>query len=71
MNVPESKTLPGQNKPSPHVIIGDEAFALKLYVLKHFPYKQGKTDILKENLQKNGAYSSDQSKRKLRPAFLL
>nr|CAI5818925.1 unnamed protein product [Callosobruchus analis]CAI5863892.1 unnamed protein product [Callosobruchus analis] len=49
MNVPEPKTLSGQNEPSPHVIIGDEAFALKPYLLKPFPYKQSKTDVLKEN----------------------
>lgn len=49
MNVLEPKTLPEQNEPSPHVIIGDAAFALKPYLLRPFPYKQSKTDILKEN----------------------
>lgn len=49
MNVPPPKNLPGQNEPSPHVVIGDEAFALKPYLLRPFPYKQSKTDVLKEN----------------------
>nr|CAI5859383.1 unnamed protein product [Callosobruchus analis] len=30
----------GKNEPSPAVIIGDEAFALKPYLLRAFPYKQ-------------------------------
>lgn len=50
MNVPEPQNLPGQNEPSPHVIIiGDEAFALKPYLLRPFPYKQSKTDAFKGN----------------------
>lgn len=48
MNVPEPKNLPGQNEPSPHVIIGDEAFALKPYLLRPFPYRQSRSDISKE-----------------------
>ncbi|KAB0804582.1 hypothetical protein PPYR_01552 [Photinus pyralis] len=49
MGVPEPKNLPGQNELSPHVLIGDEAFALKPYLLRPFPYSQSRTDIFKEN----------------------
>lgn len=48
MNVPEPKNLRG-SEPSPHVIIGDEPFALKPYLLRPFPYKQSKSDVCKEN----------------------
>lgn len=47
MNVPAPKPLPGQNEPTPHVIIGDEAFGLKPYVMRPFPYRQSKTDVRK------------------------
>ncbi|XP_050497834.1 uncharacterized protein LOC126878998 [Diabrotica virgifera virgifera] len=49
MGVPEPKNLPGQNELSHHVLIGDEAFALKPYLLRPFPYSQRRTDIFKEN----------------------
>lgn len=47
MNVPAPKALPGQNEPTPHVIIGDEAFGLKPYLMRPFPYRQSKTDVRK------------------------
>lgn len=49
MNVPESKNLPGTNINVPHVLIGDEAFGLKPYLMRPFPYRQSRTDIRKEN----------------------
>ncbi|XP_050502605.1 uncharacterized protein LOC126881914 [Diabrotica virgifera virgifera] len=49
MNVPEDKNLPGQVEPCPHVLIGDEAFALKSFLMRPFPYKQSRSDRRKEN----------------------
>ncbi|KAJ8911443.1 hypothetical protein NQ315_008329 [Exocentrus adspersus] len=48
MNVPKPKNLPNHDEPCPHVLIGDEAFSLKTYLMRPFPYKQSKTDISKE-----------------------
>lgn len=48
MNVTGPKNLPRQNEPCGHVLIGDEAFALKPYLMRPFPYRQSRTDILKE-----------------------
>lgn len=44
MNVPKPCNLPGKNMPSPHVFIGDEAFALKPFLMRPFPYRQSKQD---------------------------
>ncbi|KAF2889423.1 hypothetical protein ILUMI_16750 [Ignelater luminosus] len=49
MNVPRPKNLPGQNEPYPHVLIGDEAFALKPYFKRLFPYRQSRRDVQKKN----------------------
>ena len=49
MNVPEPTHLPGQNEPCPHVLIGDEAFALNSYLMRPFPYAQSRLDIRKDN----------------------
>lgn len=49
MNVPASKNLPGKNEPCPHVVIGDEAFGLKPYLMRPFAYRQSRNDPLKEN----------------------
>nr|CAH7719380.1 unnamed protein product [Callosobruchus chinensis] len=40
MNMPNGKSLPGQNDTCPHVLIGDEGFALKPYLMRPFPYRQ-------------------------------
>ncbi|CAH1986898.1 unnamed protein product [Acanthoscelides obtectus] len=48
VSVPASKFLPGQNEICSYVLIGDEAFALKPYLMRPFPYKQTLTDVRKE-----------------------
>lgn len=49
MNVPGDKSLPGKNQPLPHVLIGDEAFALRPWLMRPFPYRQSRSDVRKEN----------------------
>ncbi|XP_017482455.1 PREDICTED: uncharacterized protein LOC108371411 isoform X2 [Rhagoletis zephyria] len=48
MNVPLPKNLPNQSQPCQCVLIGDEAFGLKPYLMRPFPYKQSKHDLRKE-----------------------
>ncbi|CAH2013722.1 unnamed protein product [Acanthoscelides obtectus] len=48
MSVPAPRFLPGQNEICSYVLIGDEAFALKPYLMRPFPYKQTLTDVRKE-----------------------
>ncbi|XP_063925016.1 uncharacterized protein LOC135138913 isoform X2 [Zophobas morio] len=48
MNFPQDKNLPGQTEPCPHVFIGDEAFALRPYLMRPFPYRQSRSNIRKE-----------------------
>ncbi|CAH1969130.1 unnamed protein product [Acanthoscelides obtectus] len=48
MSVPAPRFLPGQNEICSYVSIGDEAFALKPYLMRPFPYKQTLTDVRKE-----------------------
>jgi len=38
--IPEPKALPGTNIKVPYVIVGDEAFPLKTYLLRPYPGKQ-------------------------------
>ena len=38
MNIPKDKPLPGQNESCSPVLIGDEAFAFKPYLMRPFPY---------------------------------
>ncbi|XP_023228048.1 protein ALP1-like [Centruroides sculpturatus] len=40
LNVPEEKYLPGTEILMPHVIIGDEAFPLKTYLMRPYPQPQ-------------------------------
>lgn len=40
MNVPSDRELPGTNEKLPYVIIGDEAFPLKNYLLRPYPSPQ-------------------------------
>ncbi|CAG5016035.1 unnamed protein product [Parnassius apollo] len=39
-NIPESKYLPGTEITAPHVIIGDEAFPLRTYLMRPYPKSQ-------------------------------
>ena len=49
MNIPKDKPLGGQNESCSHVLIGDEAFALKSYLMRPFPYRQSRLSPRKEN----------------------
>ena len=40
MHFPDYKPLPGIRSPLPYVIVGDEAFPLKKYLMKPFPQRQ-------------------------------
>lgn len=53
MNVPQDKCLPGQNDLCPYVLIGDEGFALKEYLMRPFPYRQSRQDTRKEVFNKS------------------
>lgn len=48
LNVPDCRNLPGQDEECPYVLVGDEAFALKPYLMRPFPYRQSKGNIRKE-----------------------
>lgn len=49
-NMPPEKELPGTNIKTPHVLIGDEAYPLKTYLMRPFPSKN--LDPFKENFNK-------------------
>ncbi|KAF0701375.1 DDE Tnp4 domain-containing protein, partial [Aphis craccivora] len=44
LNVPKPVPLPGQIEDTPMVLIGDEAFALKTYLMKPFPRRQSRSN---------------------------
>ncbi|CAH2097861.1 unnamed protein product [Euphydryas editha] len=46
------KPLPGSNDPVPHVLIGDEGFALKPYLMRPFPRAAAVQDQRKTNFNK-------------------
>lgn len=48
MNVPTEKPLPGQVNTTPYVLLGGEAFALKPYLMRLFPYRQSRQDPVKD-----------------------
>lgn len=39
LNIPQAKPLCGQSIPVPYVIIADDAFPLKTYIMKPFPFR--------------------------------
>jgi len=59
MNIPKDKPLPGQNESCSHVLIGDEAFALKPYLMRPFPYRQSRLTPRKENYNINCVRSEE------------
>ena len=48
-NIPKNKPLPVQNESCSHILIGDEAFALKPYIMRPFPYRQSRLNPRKKN----------------------
>lgn len=52
LNVPRSRPLRGQNEPTPCVMVGDEAFPLRPYLMRPFPYRYSRNDVHKENYNK-------------------
>lgn len=51
-NTPADRPLPGQNEPTPCVLIGDEAFSLSQFLMRPFPYRQSRHNIRKDNYNK-------------------
>lgn len=47
LNVPEDCAFPGTNNVAPYVILGDEAFLLKRYLMRPYPGTQSIEDIEK------------------------
>ena len=48
MNISKDKPFPRQNESCSHVLIGDEAFALKPYLMRPFTYRQSRFSPRKE-----------------------
>ena len=44
LHIPEDKQLPGTSCLAPHVIVGNEAFPLKTYLMRPYPGSQSKGD---------------------------
>ena len=44
LDIPKPKPLPGSSDPIPHVIVADEAFPLKEYLMKPYPQRGGLDD---------------------------
>jgi len=49
MIIPKDKPLPGQNESCSYLLIRDEAFVLKPYLMRPFPYRQSRLNPRKEN----------------------
>jgi len=48
MNVPVGQPLPNQQEPTSYVLLGDEAFPLKPYLMRPFPYRQSRQELTKD-----------------------
>ncbi|KAJ8888329.1 hypothetical protein PR048_007816 [Dryococelus australis] len=44
LNTPRDRPLPGQNEPTPCMLIGGEAFPLRSNLMRPFPYRQSRHD---------------------------
>lgn len=51
LNVPEDCAFPGTNNVAPYVILGDEAFLLKRYLMRPYAGTQSIEDIEKQHIQ--------------------
>lgn len=47
-DIPAPKCLPRQSEPTPFVLLGDEGFPLKPYLMRPFPNRQARSDTQKE-----------------------
>jgi hypothetical protein len=63
--IPEEKQFPGTLRLAPHVIMGDEAFPLKICLLKPYPESQSKGDNVKSIFN----YMLSRSRRVVEKAF--
>lgn len=52
LNVPDGRALLGQHERTPCVLVGDEAFPLRPYLMRPFPYRFSKNDDIKEHYNK-------------------
>lgn len=44
INIPPAKPLPGQTVPTPYVLVADDAFPIKPYIMKPFPFRNMEKD---------------------------
>lgn len=64
LNVPEDVNLPNTSIAMPHVIVGDEAFPLKTYLLRPYPRPQ-----LNDPIKQNFNYPLSRARRVSENAF--
>jgi hypothetical protein len=65
LGIPEDKQLPGTSRWAPHVIVGDEAFPLKPYLMRPYTGSQSKGDNEKSIFN----YRLSQARRVVENAF--
>jgi len=65
LGIPEDKQLPGTTCLATHVIVGDEAFPLKTYLMRPYPGSQSKGD----NEKSNFSYRLSRARRVVENAF--
>ena len=51
LGLPQPKPLPGRTEPVPFFIVGDDAFPLKSYLMKPYPFRQVQGDASSEELE--------------------